>query len=297
MIYLKTDINIPIKSSLCGIFTADDSWIHMERIIDSYELILVTKGTIFIQQDYEKYIINKGDILLLTPGLKHKGYSFSAKGTRFYWVHFYCNCQTKTLNSSEVLSEISIYKNNPYFDGFNSSILIPTFYKNLNIEKINILFRQLLHISQSNSYNTYSTDYILTSLLIEISNQVIHSFLHNTDNNKYSNTLNEILQWIDNNITQNISLQNVAYEFNFSKEYLARYFKKSMGMSMQTYINNLRLSKSKNLLLNSNLNIKEISKELGFIDEKYFLKLFKKYENITPKQYRNAFIKAYLNNY
>lgn len=66
---------------------------------------------------------------------------------------------------------------------------------------------------------------------------------------------------------------------------------------MQTYINNLRLSKSKNLLLNSNLNIKEISKELGFIDEKYFLKLFKKYENITPKQYRNAFIKAYLNNY
>ena len=107
MIYLKTDINIPIKSSLCGIFTADDSWIHMERIIDSYELILVTKGTVFIQQDYEKYIINKGDILLLTPGLKHKGYSFSAKGTRFYWVHFYCNCQTKTLNSSEVLSEIS----------------------------------------------------------------------------------------------------------------------------------------------------------------------------------------------
>ncbi|WP_317050648.1 helix-turn-helix transcriptional regulator, partial [Clostridium neonatale] len=86
------------------------------------------------------------------------------------------------------------------------------------------------------------------------------------------------------------------YEFNFSKEYLARYFKKKMGMSMQEYINYLRISNAKRLLCSSNLNIKEIAKELGFIDEKYFLKLFKKYENLTPKQFRNAYNMTFLNN-
>lgn len=296
MNYLKANIDIPLMFSMCGNFTADSKWLHMDRVMDSYEIILINKGIVYIEQDDEKYELNEGDLLLLEPGRTHRGYDYSNKGTSFYWVHFYCNDSFSISNHIDIKSEISMTQNNPYFDGLSSNILIPTFARNLNLDRINVLFRQLLHLSQSNSYTNQSVNYMLTSLLIEITEQVISNFEITPKRVIPKDDLSQILQWIKIHITQNISLQNVAYEFNFSKEYLARYFKKRMGMSMQEYINYLRISNAKQLLCNSDLNIKEIAHELGFIDEKYFLKLFKKYENLTPKQFRNAYNMTYLNN-
>jgi AraC-like DNA-binding protein len=296
MNYLKANIDTPLMFSMCGNFTADNKWIHMERVMDNYEIIIINKGTVCIQQDDEKYELKEGDLLLLEPGRKHKGYDCSDKGTSFYWVHFYCNDLYNISNHIDIKSEISMTQNNPYFDGLSSNILIPTFARNLNLDRINVLFRQLLHLSQSNYYSNQSVNYILTSLLIEITEQVILNFEITPKSVIQEDNLPQILQWIKIHITQNISLQNVAYEFSFSKEYLARYFKKRMGMSMQEYINYLRISSAKQLLCNSDLNIKEIAHELGFIDEKYFLKLFKKYENLTPKKFRNAYNMTFLNN-
>lgn len=296
MRYLKCDINKPLLFFTCGEFTSDDRWLHMERIIDNYEIIIVNKGTVYIQQDVEKYILQEGDILLLEPGITHKGYDYSDKGTNFYWVHFLPNDTFNMLSSTQAVSEISLFNNNPYFAGLNSSILIPSLSNNLNLDKIDILFHQLLHLSQSNYYTNQGLNYILTSLLIEISEQVILNNKCDTKDASVKNTLSRMIQWINIHLTQNISLKDVAYEFNFSKEYLARYFKMNMGMCMQEYINYLRISKAKKLLCKSDLNIKEISHELGFTDDKYFLKLFKKYENITPKQFRNAYNKTFINN-
>ena len=61
-----------------------------------------------------------------------------------------------------------------------------------------------------------------------------------------------------------------------------------MDMSMQEYINYLKIYNAKQLICNSNFHIREIIHELGFVDDKYFLKLLKKHENLTPKQFRNA---------
>lgn len=296
MNYLKANIDTPLTFSICGNFTSDSKWLHMERVIDNYEIIIINKGTVYIQQDDDKYELNEGDLLLLEPGRKHKGYDYSHKGTSFYWVHFYCSNFFNVFNHVNIKSEISMTQNNPYFDGLSSNILIPTFARNLNLDRVNVLFRQMLHLSQSSYYTNQSVNYILTSLLIEITEQVILNFNITPHSVAQEDNLPQILQWIKIHITQNISLQHVAYEFSFSKEYLARYFKKRMGMSMQEYINNLRISNAKQLLCNSGLNIKEIAHELGFIDEKYFFKLFKKYENLTPKQFRNAYNMTYLNN-
>lgn len=296
MRYLKADISSPLTFSNCGNFTSDGRWLHMERIIDNYELIIMNKGTMYIQQDDEKYELKEGDLLLLEPEHKHKGYDYSDKGTSFYWLHFFCNDTYKFYNVFDARSEVAIAKSNPYFNGLNSSVLIPTMCKNLDLDRINVLFRQLLHLSQSAYYTKHSVNYSLTSLLIEITEQVILNFNSSFEKPNEDDILPEMLQWIKIHIDQNISLKNVAHEFNFSKEYLARYFKKRMGMSMQQYINYLRISKAKQLLCNSNLNIKEISHELGFIDEKYFLKLFKKHENLTPKQFKAAYNMTFINN-
>lgn len=296
MKYLKANIDKPITFVSAGDFTADDKWRHMNRIIDNYEIIIINKGTVYIQQDEEKYELQEGDLLLLEPGRTHKGYAFSNKGTSFYWMHFNCDDFSEIISHEHIISKIAISKNNHYFNGLNNNISIPTYAKKINLDKITVLFHQLLHLSQTRYYTSQGVNYIITSLLIEITDQIISNFNIVEKDSVYDDKLPKILEWIRIHMTQNISLKDVAYEFNFSKEYLARYFKKEMGMSMQEYINNMRISYGKQLLCNSDKNIKEIAYMLGFVDEKYFFKLFKKYEKLTPKQFRKTYNMTFLNN-
>lgn len=65
-------------------------------------------------------------------------------------------------------------------------------------------------------------------------------------------------------------------------------------MCMQEYIHKLKISKAKELLY-SGQSIKEIAYSLGFQDEKYFMRLFKKYENVTPTEFRKAYYRTYIN--
>ena len=119
MNYLKANIDTPLTFSICGNFTADSKWLHMERVMDNYEIIIINKGIVCIQQDDEKYELKEGDLLLLEPGITHKGYDYSDKGTSFYWVHFYCNEPFSISNHIDIKSEISKTQNNPYFDGLS----------------------------------------------------------------------------------------------------------------------------------------------------------------------------------
>jgi YesN/AraC family two-component response regulator len=136
----------------------------------------------------------------------------------------------------------------------------------------------------------------LTSLAIELTEQTLSQASGKKGNMDGKEKLSTIIEWLNIHYTGHISLTSAAYEFNYTKEYLARYFKKHMGMSMQEYINKIRIAKARELLIQSDKNVKEISSELGFSDDKYFLRLFKQHEKITPREYRRAYYKLHMNN-
>lgn len=296
MFYLRASIENPISFASAGLFIADTPWTHMRRVIDSFEIVIGVKGTVYIQQGEEKYIVKEGDVLLLMPGYVHQGYAISGKGTSFFWMHFYCNGEFDILEDKSAEEDILLANNNPYLNSLNSKILIPTFFTPANIERLHILSRQLLHVYESRYYTGQGMNYLQTSLLIELTEQVIAQGTKMANTHPAKDHLPKILEWIRIHSEKEISLQHIAHEFNYTKEYLARYFKKNMGMSMQEYIHNLKISKAKELLCQSDRNIKEIANGLGFQDEKYFMKLFKRHEKITPREYRRAYNMTHLNN-
>lgn len=295
MYYLKADIEQPVNLISAGNFIADNNWKHSERVISDYEIIIAIRNTVYIQQDETEYVLHPGDALLLLPGHVHKGYEYSEKGTSFYWFHFSYNSKYNVISVEDADAIITLINNNSFYNGLSSDILIPAFLKTLNLERITVLFHQILDLLKSHYYTSQGINCIVTTLLIELTEQNISRY-KNTNRLTSPDKLQKIQEWIRIHYTQDISLANVAHEFNYSKEYLARYFKHKMGMSMQQYIYNLKLSKAKELLCESDKSVKEISKFLGFNDEKYFMKLFKRFEDTTPKQFRNAYNKTHLNN-
>lgn len=66
-------------------------------------------------------------------------------------------------------------------------------------------------------------------------------------------------------------------------------------MTLAQYLNRMRIDTAKRLLENRNISIKEAAYSSGFRDEKYFMKMFKQQEGMTPLAYRKAFTEAYVN--
>lgn len=106
--------------------------------------------------------------------------------------------------------------------------------------------------------------------------------------NKKISLTEQVTEYIAKNYNKNLSLSNIARNFYVSKEHLAREFKKMTGSTLSTYVTTLRLEKASMLLRSTNHPIKEIAEQLGYQDEKYFSKVFKRFYNISPLFYRTS---------
>jgi AraC-like DNA-binding protein len=103
-----------------------------------------------------------------------------------------------------------------------------------------------------------------------------------------SKSLSEVKEYLDNNFTEEIYLENLCDTFCMSKFYLTKEFKKAYGVTISKYIISCRINYAKRLLRFTDKSIDEISEVCGFYDTSYFNKQFKASEDITPFKYRKT---------
>lgn len=97
----------------------------------------------------------------------------------------------------------------------------------------------------------------------------------------------DVKQYIKEHYTKNITLDDIGSQFNMSPAYLSSLFSKSVKMTLFEYIIQLRMQKAKELLRSSHYKITEISKSVGYENQRYFCQVFKKNVGITPGEYRS----------
>ncbi|MCZ8169076.1 MAG: helix-turn-helix domain-containing protein [Flavobacterium sp.] len=101
-----------------------------------------------------------------------------------------------------------------------------------------------------------------------------------------SSPIAPVIECIKSNIHQTINLKDLSDKACMSPTSFYRYFKRELGMSPIEFILNEKIKYAKKLLSNPKININEVSYATGFEDCNYFIRLFKKYEGVTPKQYQ-----------
>ncbi|WP_423360738.1 helix-turn-helix domain-containing protein [Melissococcus plutonius] len=150
--------------------------------------------------------------------------------------------------------------------------------------------------SANDLYNSLLTsNFAITSIAIELSNQYNKQL--SSQKNKVPTKFELITQWIRIHSHENLTVQTIAEEFQLTPTYLSQLFKKYKGISTIQYINQKKIAQAAELLITTDKTIKEISMELGFSSEKYFMKVFKLTNKLTPTEFRNSFPKTYLNNH
>lgn len=96
----------------------------------------------------------------------------------------------------------------------------------------------------------------------------------------------QMVAYIRNHYTEDINRNVLAEQFHFSPEYIGKTFRKDMGVSLNDYINTLRVEKAKHLLKNTNTRVIDIALEVGFDTLPYFSSVFKKYIGVSPAEFR-----------
>ena len=241
---------------------------------DSYEIYYLVKGNrnYVIGDDY--FSINKGDMVLIKPGVLHK------TAGRAY-DRILLNFTPKYLNrffSEEALSVLL-----RCFD--ETVISIPS---ELRPEFLALFEKIMLLLEDGKEEETFI---YLTELLNKI---YIVSRQAKAGENKKSyddKTITKILHYINEKYSDIENISQIADEFFITKYHLCRIFKNATNTSIIEYLNRIKIKKACFLLETTDKTITEICVLCGFNSSVYFCKLFKKLMNITPTEYRKSFAK------
>lgn len=101
-----------------------------------------------------------------------------------------------------------------------------------------------------------------------------------------SEQMNEILQYIREHYSEHITLTDLAKKFNFNYYYLSTYISTKFAGNFSEYLNNIRIDKAKQLLIKQDIPVAEVGSMVGYTDNSYFARVFKKGVGVTPREYR-----------
>ena len=298
---IKISSETPARFISCG--TCKNYQRHVTRMLTDFQLVIGLSGTALIGQGSQKYEIKKGEMALFRPNEMQFGYADMDEHTSFFWVHFDFDTPLEKMSDEEFLRIFSIFQNNKYYSEKNPFFLLPDYFSFSNPEKITPILNQLRTNSEQVCYSESLQNFVVSALLAEISQQLLFpsekavgslEHVRRAGEDAAAVRLGTILQWIRENALKNISLHHVASEFCYNKEYLSRFFKEKMGMSVGEYISHVKIETAKNLLCMGNMNVSLISESVGYHDPKYFMRVFKSLTGMTPKEYRNWYFNVHI---
>ena len=110
-----------------------------------------------------------------------------------------------------------------------------------------------------------------------------------TGTGQSNDILRKIISYVNEHYTEKLSLEEVANQVGFSREYFCRFFKQHMGITFLRYLNEVRISHAGRILMNTDKSISEVMQESGFTNQTIFNRLFKEIYGMTPRQARNSY--------
>jgi AraC-like DNA-binding protein/mannose-6-phosphate isomerase-like protein (cupin superfamily) len=282
--YIYSHLKGAVPFHSAGLFVSDVSWSHAPRRNPNEEIILCISGTLYLEVDNTAYELKENEFLFIPANTSFKGNKPSEKGLSFYWFHFYLP------QGKETVSDPFVRKSS------TPEIYLPLYSSEMNLCKTIILLNQLIASMKSSQTNNGFLDYLVTAILLELSEEARSVYEDTEEREPHNRFLHYVKEWIRMNSNHPLTIEEIANHFGYNKAYLSHTFSKNTGTTISQFILQVRMEKAKSLLLNTNDTVTKVAADCGFKDEKYFMRVFKQTENMTPTAFRSALRHIKLNN-
>ncbi len=246
-----------------GQFVSREGYCHPRRQLDCYELLYMIQGETTIQEELTPFALQRGDLLMLSPGLTHFGLTPTEGKVSFYWMHF-------TTDKPDLLG------------------LTPSCCVHTDNDRIATLFGQLMRLVNDKDYPRQSADLAALLVLTETAVLQQHAAV------RHKKILRDITEWVRQHICTPITAAQVGETFGYNSDYLTALFKENFGMGLKEYINEQKLKRAEEYLLTTDAPIKEIAALMGFEDANRFIKYFTYHQQISPARFRSRYYSSQL---
>jgi AraC-like DNA-binding protein len=193
---------------------------------------------------------------------------------------------SENIDFQKISNQLLIYRNNSFtnmktnlmiFDALCNREAIKAGVDNFLAHKISNNIKFLINKTTASSELRIVAQKILKTYAKAVKDYTLMS---------YSNNIKKIVLYIRKNLTNRISLDDIAKNLYITKEHLSRLFKKEMGVTISEYIIKTKIEQAKNMLQHTDYNILDIAVLLNFANSSHFSNSFKKITGVSPSDYR-----------
>lgn len=267
--YLDTSYEDFIKEPIClavyntGTYKCGPDFTYAASVRDHYLMYYVKKGKGRLNAGGKIHEISSGSIFIIYPDIISSHTADSENPWEYTWVGFNGNGADKVLE----LTDLS--KASPVIKTFGNKA--ETLFSNIYASAGNSLLNEM---------NLTGNLFMLLTYLAESAQKKPQS--PQGGSNDY---VKLAMQFIDYNYARNISVDDIASYADISRSHLYRIFIKHLGVSPNEYLTRYRINKACTLLMTTKLTIGEISSSVGFYDQLYFSRVFKKLMGVSPSKF------------
>lgn len=258
----------------------DINWSMNLNRHDHFEMVYIKRGDAIFHVAGTDIHTRPNDIVIIKPHQPHKFKVKSDAGCEFLVLSF------KFASAEGHQSEVSLSD----FIDFVNDENVP--FIHLKPSRRNDIVNVMNRILREHDKKQVWGDYLSYLLIMELFVLVSRTLKQEWEQSSRSRSvkLKELLgiakDYIDTNYHKELTLVDIAGHVFLSVSYFAHAFKDEFGISPKKYLLSVRIQAAKDLLANTDQKIGDIAKEIGFSSQQRFNDIFKKFENMTPLQYR-----------
>ncbi len=270
---------------------------HTSRRIQCYIMYFITRGRLGLKNENGELILNEGDVYIFEPGEIQE--PLFASDCEYFYVHFegdtvrpenleyneYC----QLIQSSYVNCSRADARGVEKYNFLNARIMKKTELsdKSFFCYLADIFGNNCIGVGDVSVEKRLKTSCVLADILLKLENFTVGSLGEwGVGYFKAYNTVNSVKEYLNSNFCEEIDSKEIERRFSFQYDYVNRLFKRVTGESIIKYKNRQRIEMAKFLLSTTEKDIQTISEEIGFKDQYYFIRYFKKIIGYSPAQFR-----------
>ncbi len=240
-----------------------------------FELMRVKKGEVKLYLNNQENVIGEGESALLPCGILHR--AEPGVGAEYDSVVF--DIKMLCVKGGKIAAYVL-----PIVSG-DVTINRAVFDKEHSITQcVGKVCKELKDKAEFYELDVYSE---LSKLVGELyRGGYVVNYEKNTRSGQRRRMISELLEYIEQNYTEKITLDDLATISGTNEKYLCRFFKEFTGYAPIDYINRLRVERACQQISVENCNVITAAFDAGFNDNSYFSKIFKRYKGITPMEYK-----------
>ncbi len=277
---ITQSVNVVCKFMNMGRQDSKNGYYYKPHIHEEFEILYIISGTLTPKINGVDVTVKEGETYFLQPGQTHEEFSDS-NFVSFYYIK--CNFY-------RIDGKVAYLTNNIQDQIINS-----------NKKEFKKLFEDMFKEVQNKKLGYWQ---ILESTLVKMFCNLLrcNTSLNSTNyeaygiqeyKQEYSNpTINLVIEYMKANEHRILSMEELAHSASVSTSHLHYLFKKYLNMSPIKYMMTLKMDGVKLMLVQTDLPTKSIAQFFGFEDYSYFCKVFKRYCDVTPLEYKTQFTKG-----